>query len=331
MEGQMTFEDYVNTNFNVLPNSNFVIDRKIRLIECFGGLGSQAKSLERLNPPHGWESWRLIEIDKHAIASYNAIHGTNYTPTDITKTTAADLGIEERDKYIYLLVYSFPCQSISVAGKGHGFSKANQQSEETKTRSGLLWEVERILDECGDNLPQILLMENVKNIISKKYKADFDMWCDYLKSKGYSNHYKILNSKHFGIPQNRERCFMVSLLGDYDYQFPEEIPLTSCMGDYLEKNVDKKQYITSDKARSLIDNLILDGKILQNEKNGGGTSDIRNNNSIVSLGYLTEIPHQSSQVYGVNGISPCIDATSYKHNEKVVEIKLLKERNGQND
>lgn len=130
----------------------FKIDKPIRLIELFAGIGAQAKALERIGA--NFEHYRVCEIDKYAVKSYNAIHGTNFVPSDITKITADDLGITDLDKYCYVMTYSFPCQDLSLAGKMKGMKKG------TGTRSGLLWEVKRLLDECQE-LPQLLLMENV--------------------------------------------------------------------------------------------------------------------------------------------------------------------------
>ena len=218
----------------------FKIDKPVRLIELFAGIGSQAKALERLNEKglllYGFEHYRICEFDKYAVKSYNAIHGTDFETTDITKITAADLGITDIDKYCYILTYSFPCTDLSVAGLQKGMSKGSN------TRSGLLWEVERLLNECKE-LPQILLMENVTQVHSEANKKDFFEWMRFLESKGYKNYYKDLNSKDYGIPQNRDRCFMISLLGDYYYVFPEKIPLELKLKDMLDKDVDEKYYI----------------------------------------------------------------------------------------
>lgn len=137
------------------------------------------------------------------------------------------------------MCYSFPCQDLSLAGKGKGMSKG------TGTRSGLLWEVERILNECGQELPQILVMENVPQVIGKNNIEDFKKWELYLESKGYSNYIKCLNSKHYGIPQNRNRCFMVSILGDAYYEFPRKTKLKLTLEDMLEENVDEKYFLSS--------------------------------------------------------------------------------------
>lgn len=212
------------------------IRNKVRLIELFSGIGAQAKALERLGVD--FEHWRAYDIDKYAVASYNAVHGTEFEVGDITKIHAEDLGITDRDDFTYLLTYSFPCQDLSIAGGMKGMSRGSN------TRSGLLWEVERLLQECGDNLPHILVMENVAQILSDQNRYDFGEWRESLRNMGYTNDYKILNAKDFGVPQNRERCFMVSWLGEYTYEFPEPIKLTVRLSDLLEKNVDEKYYLT---------------------------------------------------------------------------------------
>lgn len=223
-------------SFDELFNEKLQITKPIRLIELFAGIGSQAKALKNLGV--NFEHYKAIEYDKYAIASYNAIHGTNFPTMDITQTHASDLEIVDTHLLTYLLTYSFPCQDLSLAGKQRGMTKG------TGTRSGLLWEVERILNECTE-LPQILLMENVPQVIGEKNIADFDEWRRYLRNKGYKNYTQILNAKDFGIPQNRARCFMVSILGDYYYEFPNPIPLTLKLKDMLEENVDEKFYLSA--------------------------------------------------------------------------------------
>lgn len=210
--------------------------KTIRLIELFAGIGSQAKALERLGYP--FEHHVVCEIDKFAVKSYNAIHGTDFEPMDITKLKGRDLAITDKDKYTYLLTYSFPCQDLSNAGLQKGMSKGSG------TRSGLLWEVERLLNECEEK-PQILLMENVPTIINKRNKADFDNWCEVLESMGYSNYYECLNAKNFDVPQNRNRCFMVSLL-EGSYKFPVGRPTEKRLKDVLEDEVPEQFYLSND-------------------------------------------------------------------------------------
>lgn len=222
----------------------FKISKPIRLIELFAGIGAQAKALERLNAD--FEHYRVVEFDKFAIRSYNAIHGTAFTPSDITKLSGEDLGIDDTDRFTYLLTYSFPCQDLSVMGKQKGMSEGDN------TRSGLLWEVKRLLLEC-ESLPQVLVMENVSQVHSKKNIADFEKWINFLCEQGYKNYYADLNSCDYGVPQNRKRCFMVSVLGDYSYNFPPAIPLTETMADRLEPIIDEK-YLLSQKGIKYIKN-----------------------------------------------------------------------------
>lgn len=241
----MNFENYSCDNqmsifdFTREPIS---ITKSIRLIELFAGYGSQAMALKRIGAK--FEHYRVVEFDKYAIASYNAVHGTDFPTMDITKAHSEDLNICDTETFTYLLTYSFPCTDLSVAGKQAGMSKGSG------TRSGLLWEVERILTEIRDSsgeLPQILFMENVPQVHSQNNMPDFRKWLDFLESLGYVNYWQDLNAKNYGVAQNRNRCFMFSFLGNYSYDFPQPIPLTKRIRDYLEGVVDDKFYV-SDKA-----------------------------------------------------------------------------------
>lgn len=211
-----------------------IIDKPIRLIELFAGIGAQAKALENIGLP--FEHYRVVEFDSAAVKSYNAIHDTSFEPLDICKVRGEDLGIVDTDKFCYVMTYSFPCQDLSNAGNKLGMSKGSG------TRSGLLWEVERLLNETC-HLPHVLMMENVPAVARGKNKPDFDKWCDFLESKGYTNKYAFLNAKDYGIPQNRERCFMISWLGDGTYEFPKPRPLEKIMRDYLEQDVPDSCFI----------------------------------------------------------------------------------------
>lgn len=169
---------------------------------------------------------------------YNNIIATNNL-VSVTNVRGEDLNIADTDRYTYILTYSFPCQDLSNAGLGKGMAKGSG------TRSGLLWEIERILDECAE-LPQILLMENVPDVIGKKNFAHFTEWYGKLESLGYKSWYKVMNAKEYGMPQNRERCFMVSALGDHYYEFPKTVPLELRLKDLLEPEVDEKYYLKTD-------------------------------------------------------------------------------------
>ena len=228
------------------------IDKPIRLIELFAGYGSQALAFKYLGVPI--EHHLAVEFDKYALASYNAVHGTDFPILDVKVITGKDLMITDTDKYCYIMTYSFPCTDISVAGQMMGMA------EDSGTRSSLLWEVKRLLEET-DTLPQILLMENVTQIHSAENMPHFKRWLQFLDSLGYSSYVEDLNAKNFGVAQNRDRCFVVSILGDYNYKFPNPVELRYVMKDYLEDEVDEKYYLNSEKAQKLLDKLIEDGTI----------------------------------------------------------------------
>ena len=203
---------------------------KIKVFEAFSGYGSQSMALRNIGVDY--EVVAISEVDKYAVKAYEAIHGKVNNLGDISKIDIKD--IPEHD----LFTYSFPCQDISTSGKGRGFAK------NSGTRSGLLWECEKIIEHCK---PKYLLMENVKNLLSVKHKADFDLWCDYLEGLGYTNYYKVLNSRDYGIPQSRERVFMVSILGSHEeYEFPKEKDLKISVRDLLESKVDSKYYLSDE-------------------------------------------------------------------------------------
>lgn len=217
----------------------YTINKKIRLISLFSGYDSQKLAFDYLNI--NVEHYKAIEFDKYAIQSLNEIHNTNFKQTDIKNVKGEDLQIIDKDKYTYLLTYSFPCQDLSLSGKGKGMTK------DSGTRSGMLWEVERLLKETKQ-LPDILIMENVRQVIT----ADgWREWNAFLESLGYNNYAEVLNAKDYGIPQNRQRCFMVSILGDYSYEFPKKIQLKIKRQDLEEKTIDEK-YSLSDKMKIYI-------------------------------------------------------------------------------
>lgn len=199
---------------------------KIRVFEAFSGYGSQSTSLDYLGIDY--EVVAISEINKYAIQGYEAIHGKINNLGDISKIKVED--IPQHD----LFTYSFPCQSLSVAGKQEGLVRG-------QTRSGLLYECEKVIEYCR---PKYLLLENVKNLVGKKFKPQFDEWLKYLESLGYTNYWQVLNAKDYGVPQNRERVFVISILGEHEpYEFPKPIPLNKCVGDILEDQVDEKYYI----------------------------------------------------------------------------------------
>lgn len=210
----------------------------IRVFEAFAGYGSQSLALERLNIPH--EVVCISEIDKYAIQAYETLHSKVNNLGDISKISVRT--IPDHD----LFTYSFPCQDISVAGNQKGLI-------EGQTRSGLLWECERIIEA---KRPKYLLMENVKNLISKKFMPDFLKWKNKLEQLGYTNYCQVLNAKDYGIPQNRERVFMISILGEHKpYVFPKGFDNGLRLKDMLDDEVDEKYYISQEKVKKVISQL----------------------------------------------------------------------------
>ena len=189
----------------------------------------KAEQIKRLN-----ES-KLREI-------YNNIQST-HNLVDVSKIHANDLQITNRDKYTYILTYSFPCQDLSLAGLRGGMNR------DSETRSSLLWEVERILQECAELncLPDILLMENVPQVHGTDNMPNFREWLTELERLGYQSYWQDLIATDYGIPQIRNRTFCLSLLGEYSYSFPQPIELEKRLKDMLEDKVDEKYYL-SDKA-----------------------------------------------------------------------------------
>ena len=296
----------------------YKINKPVRLIELFAGIGAQAKALERLGV--NFEHYRVCEFDKFAIKSYNAIHGTDFETSDITKISAEDLGIVDTDKYCYIMTYSFPCQDLSIAGKQKGMSR------DSNTRSGLLWQVERLLKECSE-LPQILVMENVPQVHGKKNVNSFNECISFLESKGYSNYWKDLNSKNFGVPQNRNRCFMISILGEYSYNFPDEIPLNKVILDLLENEADVgSQYYVSDAKIEYMRNanaITSCYGIAKTIRTSGRSSADRHTFDCIEIGKLCNGKYDrqldvNRRVYSVDGCCPTLTTCESGGTEKKI-------------
>ena len=207
----------------------------MKLLSLFSGIGAFEKALERMNI--SYELVNFCEFDKYAIKSYCAIHGVDESLNlgDITKVDETKL-----PKDIDMITYGFPCQDISVAGKLKGLFNADG----TQTRSGLFFDALRIIEATK---PKIAIAENVKNLTGKRFKEQFDIVLNSLNEVGYNNYWKVLNAKDFGIPQNRERVFIVSIRKDLDdgsFRFPDTFPLTLRLKDMLDDVVDEKYYIT---------------------------------------------------------------------------------------
>lgn len=203
--------------------------KKLTVNELFAGIGAFRKALINQNIPH--EIVGISEIDKYAIKSYEAMYGKTRNYGDISKV--------ERLDYADLWTYGFPCQDISLAGDMKGIVKG-------ETRSGLLHEVERLLEVAQEEntLPKFLIMENVKNLVLKKFIGDFQRWIERLSEFGYTTFWKVLVASDYGIPQRRERVFAVSVRKDKGgYRFPNPIPLEKKFRDFLETEVEEKYFL----------------------------------------------------------------------------------------
>lgn len=214
---------------------------KIRVFEAFAGYGSQAMALKRLQHDFPgkveFEFVGISEIDSYAIAAYLAVHGDTPNYGDISKIDWSQ--VPDFDCF----TYSFPCQDISTAGKQKGFV------EGSGSRSSLLWECKRTIEA---KRPKFLLMENVKALVQKKFMPEFQRWIDTLTELGYTSFWQVLNAKDYGIPQNRERVFMVSILGEAAFEFPKPFPLEKRLRDVLEPEVPPEYYLSDEQVERIL-------------------------------------------------------------------------------
>ena len=207
----------------------------MKVLSLFSGIGAFEKALEKIGVEY--ELVNYCEIDKFASKSYSAIHGVSEKLNlgDITKINEKAL-----PKDIDLITYGFPCQDISLSGKQKGLFDENGK----QTRSGLFFEALRIIKETQ---PKVAIAENVKNLTSNKFKEQFQIVLNSLERAGYSNYWQVLNAKDYGMPQNRERVFIVSIRKDIDsgkFTFPKPVALELTLKDMLEDEVDEKYYMS---------------------------------------------------------------------------------------
>lgn len=344
----------------------------IRILEFFSGVGMQRMAFDKLGV--NYESVGTSEIDIPAILSYAAIHDgllesdeTFEYPTKeemLNYLSERNIGLDfktgklklpknlDKIKQLYravilskclgdiskinpselpdfdFMTYSSPCQDFSVAGKQQGAIRG-------QTRSGLLYECEKVIEH---KRPKYLLLENVKNLVGKQFKPQFDEWLEYLETLGYTNYWKVLNSKSFGVPQNRERVFVLSILGEHDpYEFHSGFELDIRLKDVLESNVDEKYYLSkevqdrfkpNDKFKDMSGNIVgttapdfrtIGQRDLYYQENGiMGTlvaTDYKQPKQIIELtqiGTLGGKHEQSSRIYSEEGIVPTLMAGSRK-------------------
>lgn len=292
-----------------------------------------------------------FQKSKHSITSRTSENKIKqYYIADRLSKNLGDISKVEKLPYADIVTYSSPCQSFSVAGKLAGAAKTcnvcghkwdidfsnpdynykcpvcgNTSLE--STTSGLLAEVQRLLSISyqKNTLPKYLLLENVKNLVGKKFKPQFDAWVKWLDGIGYNTHYKVLNAKNFGIPQNRERIFAISIRKDIDdgtFQFPSEIPLTTRLKDILETNVDERYYISNERV-----NQILNSDFLQERLRA------RNNISDENPVRLTNIYGEqfgtgyAGNVWDKNGLSPTLQTAQGGNRQPLVvdeDPKIMK-------
>lgn len=213
----------------------------IKVLELFAGIGACSKALENLGIEH--EIVDCVEIDKYAVKSFNAVHGTDFEPQDITKW--------DKDIKCDLIMHGSPCQDFSVAGKNAGGDQGSG------TRSSLMYETLRIVEKLK---PKYVIWENVKNLLSVKHRHNFDAYLERMVELGYVNYYQVLNAKDYGTPQNRERVFTVSILRHKKmsgwswstFEFPLPVPLKLRLQDLLEDEVNEKFYLSEKQLASLL-------------------------------------------------------------------------------
>ena len=296
------------------------------------GVGTQSKALERLGIPH--KVVGISEIDKYAIQSYEAMHGKTRNYGDISKVDKLD--------YADFWTFSSPCQDFSVAGRLQGI----EDSEGNRTRSGLLLEVERLLNiaKVHNELPKFLFFENVKNLVGKKFKPFFDKWLDYLDSLGYNNYAKVLNAKDYGVPQNRERIFVISIRKDIDkngYQFPEPFDNGIRLKHILEENVAENYYLREELQQKFLQQIssrkppettgvkisgqgsIVDGftdicnTLMARDYKGLGNQQMTAVAELQQVGVIENLDgtpkayEHSNRVYSADGITPAVTATGH--------------------
>ena len=218
-------------------------DNPLRVFEAFAGYGSQTLALEKLHevyPDFCFTAVGISEIEPAAIKAYDALHTGVVNYGDISKIDWSQ--VPDFD----LFTMSSPCQDFSQAGLQKG------GEEGSGTRSSLLWECRRAILA---KKPKYIMLENVAALVSKKFIGCFNKWQGELASYGYRNFAQLMNAKHYGTPQNRNRIFLISIRDDGDnpqYHFPSPFPLEHKLQDVLEDVVDTKYYLNPAKVQEFV-------------------------------------------------------------------------------
>lgn len=282
----------------------------MKVLSLFSGIGAFEKALDRLKV--NYELVNYCEIDKYASKAYAMLHDCDESLNlgDITKidTTALPNDID-------LITYGFPCQDISLAGKQKGFEEDGE-----RTRSGLFFEALRIIE---DTKPRIAIAENVKNLTSKKFSEEFNIVLSSLEQAGYNNYWKILNAKDFGIPQNRERVFIVSIRKDIDngmFKFPEGFELELRLKDMLQDEVDEKYYLSGEITERIRCRL---GNKEYSLLTGISTTLTSSNEPVRKYGIFDDEKgkHQAGSVWDKEGLAPTLDTMQGGYRQPCIEIK----------
>lgn len=273
----------------------------LNVITLFSGYDSQCLALNRLGLPYDLAAW--CEIDRHAITAHNALFpqwsGRNLG--DVSKVDWAEWH-KQHPEPIDLLTYSSPCQDFSSAGLQRG------GEEGSGTRSGLLWETERAVRELR---PRHLVFENVSGLVSDKFIDLFNRWQARLNSYGYTNFQQLMNAKDYGVPQNRLRIFMVSVLDcPRAYYFPKPFPLTRRLKDVLEQNVEERYYLKDEQVEKLVMNI---------DKKESKEPSVQILGDLQPDSQWQGSVRQQNQVVGIEGIAPACTAEHYKHPYKIAE------------
>lgn len=305
----------------------------MKILELFGGIGACSKALERLGIKYELSDY--VEIDKFAVKSFNAIHNTNFVPQDIREWN--------KDLDVDLIMHGSPCQDFSISGKGLGGDK------DSGTRSSLMYETLRIVAKLK---PKYVIWENVKNLLSEKHRHNFEEYLIEMNYIGYNNYYKVLNAKDYGIPQNRERVFTISIRKDINkkFIFPETEELKLRLKDFLEDNVDKKYYLKDNISISNIENSGTTPKVVGGFGKIGSTGQFHQQNRIydnniaisvttsfnpyyVEKRIIYEKPilrkgwhRKACEVLNTNGITTCLHTQSNNLLQKIKEDDSLKIR-----
>lgn len=276
----------------------------MKVLELFGGIGACTSALKRLDID--FEVVDYVEIDKFAVKSYNAINDTNYEPQDVREW--------DKDIEVDLIMHGSPCQDFSIAGANQGGDKGSG------TRSSLMYETLRIVEKLQ---PKYVIWENVKNVLSDVHIHNFINYLDYSDYLGYHNNYKVLNAKDYGVPQNRERVFTVSLQDYQIFEFPSPEVLTKKLKDILEIDVDEKYYLSDKLLANFTDmtnrNGFVRGERFRplNEYDEYGYAVTTSSGNRVTDNYIIQLGRGFNSG-GKHEISPTLTSNSWEHNNFVV-------------